>query len=153
MADRIQYRLNSPASSVQVAFDNGTAVTNLGSQYAGLQSFWLGSHTNYSIVVSSQGSGVPAQVSVDSTLNDFYGPRGVAVNRNAKTRNFGRVYVANATAGTDSRRTTQRGVYALNADLSDAFGYGATAYPPVGTATNQIQVRLQHHLWAVPASL
>ena len=138
-AGQIQYRLNAPAGAVQVAFDNGSAVTNLGSQSAGLQSFSLGSHTNYSIVVSSRGSGSPMQISVDSTLNDFYGPRGVAVNLNAKNPNFGRVYVANAASGTDSRRSTQRGVYALNADLSDAFGYGATAYPPIGTATNQIQ--------------
>jgi hypothetical protein len=136
---QIQYRLNAPAGDVQVAFDNGSAVTNFGSLGAGLQFFSLGSHTNYSIIVSSQGSGSPVQISVDSTLNDFYGPRGVAVNLNAKGTNFGRVYVANAAAGTDSRRTTQRGVYALNADLSDAFGYGATAYPTVGTATNQIQ--------------
>jgi hypothetical protein len=138
-AGQIQYRLNASAGAVQVAFDNGSAATNLGSQYAGLQSFSLGLHTNYSIVVSSQGSGSPMQISVDSTLNDFFGPRGVAVNLNAKYTNFGRVYVANAATGADSRRTTQRGVYALNADLSDAFGYGATAYPPIGTATNQIE--------------
>jgi hypothetical protein len=136
---QIQYRLNAPAGDVQVAFDNGSAITNFGSLSAGLQSFSLGSHTNYSIAVSSQGSGSPVQISVDNTLDDFYGPRGVAVNLNAKGTNFGRVYVANANPGADSRRTTQRGVYALNADLSDAFGYGATAYPPVGTATNQIQ--------------
>lgn len=136
---QIQYRLNAPAGAVQVTFDNGSVVTHFGSQYAGPQSFSLGWHTNYSIVVFSQGSGSPMQISVDSTLDDFYGPRGVAVNLNAKSTNFGRVYVANAASGTDSRRTTQRGVYALNADLSDAFGYGATAYPPIGTATNQIQ--------------
>ncbi|HVM46597.1 MAG TPA: NBR1-Ig-like domain-containing protein [Candidatus Acidoferrum sp.] len=138
-AGQIQYCLNAPAGTVQVVFDNGSTLASLGSQCAGLHSFGLGAHTNYSIAVSNQGSGSPVQVSVDSTLNDFYGPRGVAVNLNAKNANFGRIYVANAAVGTDSRRTTQRGVYALNADLSDAFGYGATAYPPIGTATNQIQ--------------
>ena len=41
-AGQVQYCLNAPAGAVQVAFDNGSAVTNLGSQYAGLQSLaWV----------------------------------------------------------------------------------------------------------------
>ncbi len=138
-AGTIHYVLNEAADDVQVAFDDGSLTNDLGSQTVGVQSFSLGAHTNYSIMVSKHGSGTPNQISADGTFNDFYGPRGVGVNRNPKTHNFGWVYVVNANPGTDGVRTTQKGCYVVNADMSDALGYSATAHPPTGSGANHIQ--------------
>ncbi len=127
----IRYFLNESADSVQVAFDNGITVTNLGAQAAGLQSFALGAHTNYSITVQKTGAGTITQISVDNTNTSFYGPRGVAVNVNPKTRYFGRVYLANANGGilntSSTNKVTGRGLYVLNPDGSDALGRGTNA--------------------------
>ena len=55
----VQFYLNENADSVNVVFDNGTSATNnLGALTKGLQSFALGAHTNYSIIVTKVGSGV-----------------------------------------------------------------------------------------------
>ncbi len=135
----VSYFLNEAADDVKVAFDGGSVTNGFGGLGAGAHSFGLGGHTNFLIIVAKAGSGAPSQISVDSPLTTFHAARGVAVNRNPRTRNFGRTYVANATPGTEAARATQKGVYALNADQSDAFDYGATAYPPPGAGVNQIQ--------------
>lgn len=123
------FYLNENADSVKVVFDNGTSATNnLGALTKGQQSFALGAHTNYSIIVAKVGSGVPSQTSTTLTnFVNFFGPRGVAVNPNPKTANFGRVYVSNASPGTSGGRTVGKGLYAMNADQSDALGQGNTA--------------------------
>src|SRR5436190_23392477 len=92
-AGTIKFILNEAADSVKVAFDNGTTTNDLGTLASGAQSFSLAGHTNFSIIVSKTGSGAVSQISLDATNNSFFGPRGVAVNRNAKTRCFGRIYV------------------------------------------------------------
>ena len=122
----ISFILNEAADDVKVVFNGGTT-NDLGALAAGVQSFALGAHTSYSIVVSRNGSGVINQISVDNTNNDFFGPRGLAVNINPKTHNFGRIYVVNANVGNDGVRLTGRGLYVLNADTSDALGYGTNA--------------------------
>ena len=124
----IKFILNDNADSVKVAFDNGTVTNDLGALVRGINSFSLGTHTNYSIAVSKFNSGAPAQASGDAnSLVNFASGRGVAVNLNAKTRNFGRVYVVNTTPGTSGGRTVGRGLYILNADQSDALGRGDAA--------------------------
>ena len=126
----VQFYLNENADSVNVVFDNGTSATNnLGALTKGLQSFALGAHTNYSIIVTKVGSGVPLQTSnTNDVFVNFFGPRGVAVNPNPKTASFGRIYVANASAGTTPNgRAVGRGLYAINADQSDALAQGNTA--------------------------
>ena len=123
----ISFILNESADDVKVAFDNLTLTNDLGAMTKGLQSFALGSHTNYAIIVSKIGSGVPAQLSVDTNfLVNFLTPRGVAVNMNPKTHNFGRVYVSNTTPGTAGGRAVGRGLYILNADQSDTLGLSNT---------------------------
>src|ERR1017187_9048807 len=126
----VQFYLNENADSVNVVFDNGTSATNnLGALTKGLQSFALGADTNYSIIVTKVGSGVPSQTSnTNDVFVNFFGPRGVAVNPNPKTASFGRIYVANASAGTTPNgRAVGRGLYAINADQSDALAQGNTA--------------------------
>jgi hypothetical protein len=129
----ISFILNESADSVRVAFDNYTSTNNLGALAAGVQSFGLGTHTNYAIIVSKAGIGVPFLISADSNrLLNFAGPEGVVVNRNPKTSNFGRIYVVNSNPdsvtvkNTADSRTCGQGVYLLNADQSDAMGQGDT---------------------------
>jgi hypothetical protein len=134
----IKFYLNETANSVKVAFDNNT-VTNdlspLGQTNVGVNSFSLGSHTNFSIIVYKVGSGVPSQISptpvasTASTNLSFYGPRGVAVNKNPKGRYFGRIYVVNSSSGSYVGRQVYRGLYALNPDFSDALGQGTNSLP------------------------
>ncbi len=138
-AGTISCILNEGADDVSVVFDNGSITNDFGALPAGAHVFSLSGHTNYTIVVMKSGSGSPAQISIDGTLNSFNGPRGVAVNRNPKTHNFGRIYVVNASPGDNTVRTTGRGVYVLNADGSDALGYGTNANPVIGAGANQIQ--------------
>lgn len=127
----ISYILNENADDVKVAFDNGTSTNSFGPLAAGVQSFALGTHTNFSIVVSKVASGAFTQISVDATNNSFFGPRGVAVNRNPKNGYFGRVYICNANGGIlnsgPTNKVTGRGIYIVNADTSDALGRGTNA--------------------------
>lgn len=121
-AGTVSFRLNEAANQVKV-IGNGGAVTNdLGPMPAGL------TITNLSATIPA---GV-IKVEVHSVGNDtirtnsapvpFNFARGVAVNRNPSSPNFGRVYVANPTAGTKGD-----GIFIFGSDLSDTFGQGATA--------------------------
>ena len=140
----VSFILNESATDIKVFFDNNTVTNDWGTNVtAGLQSFALGAHTNFSISVFKLGPGVPTAISPQpgtgvgqSPLVDFVAPRGVNVNCNPQRKNFGRIYVANAAASSDTVRSVGKGVYVLNADCSDALGYGNTAKPslPSGTA-------------------
>ena len=92
----ISWVLNEPATDVKILFDNGTVTNDLGSApVMGTNTFSLTGHTNFSIVVYKVASNALNQISSDNTiLNNFWGPRGAAVNKNPKTWNFGRIYVA-----------------------------------------------------------
>lgn len=62
----------------------------------------------------------------------FNGPRGIGVNTNPNSPNFGVAYVANAANGNTSNgeRLLNRGVYTIAPDGYDAFGYGDFAPDP-----------------------
>src|SRR5271154_5931489 len=94
----VSWVLNEPATDVKVVFDNGTLTNDLGSApVVGTNTFSFAGHTNFSIVVFKIGSNAITQISSDANVhNSFGGARGVVVNTNARTGNFGRVYVANA---------------------------------------------------------
>jgi hypothetical protein len=124
-AGTIKFILNESADNVKVRFDSGSVTNDLGALAQGVQSFSLGAHTNYQIVVSKVGSGTPSQLSVDSNnFVKFNSPRGVAVNLNPKTRNFGRIYIANSAAGAANGRNVGDGLYVINADQTDCVGQG-----------------------------
>ncbi len=137
----ISWVLNETATDVKVVFDNGATTIDYGSGLmVGTNVFTLGSHTNFSIVVFKVGSNVLNQISSDANIyNDFHGPRGVAINKNPKTWNFGRIYVANASPGSaGARPITTRGIYALDAASGDCLGLGnsaATAGMFLGSST------------------
>jgi hypothetical protein len=138
-AGTVSFILNESADSVQVAFDKAgagyTSTNSLGALAAGMHSFALGAHTNYAVIVSKGGNGIPFKISTDTNpLVNFALPEGIAVNKNPKTANFGRIYVCNSSPGAAPStwggvvtRTTTQGVYLLNADQSDAVGQGDNA--------------------------
>jgi hypothetical protein len=135
----IQFILNENADSVSVAFDNATVTNVLGALPKGANSFSLGGHTNYAIIVTKAGSGSFTQLTDDSSnAVQFIAPRGVGVNVNPQRSAFGRIYVVNSwpsvtpdnlgtTNATGDGRLVGRGIYAINQDGSDALGQGTNA--------------------------
>jgi hypothetical protein len=84
---------------------------------------------NYTFRVTSTGDTRAAwtQISTDTTLNNFELPRGVAVNTNANSPYYGRVYVSNPrTNATAAGRAMGEGLYMLNSDLSETGIAGGT---------------------------
>jgi hexosaminidase len=143
----ISWVLNEPATDVKILFDNGKVTNDLGaSPIVGTNTFLLGAHTNFAIVVYKVGSNTLAQISSDANVNNnFWGPRGVAVNPNPKTWNFGRVYVVNASAGSVPLRTLTKGVYAMDAASEDCLNLGntgATAGMSLGNNTTYSPYKL-----------
>lgn len=142
----VSFILNEVPDSVSITLTNvglGQGTTIAGTTTRGANSFSLiqggTTYTNYAITVNKAGSGSPTQISVDGVNVSFEGPRGVAVNQNPQRSYFGTAYNINASPGNGGLRTVGKGVYAVNADQSDAFGYGATAMPTVGAGAGQIQ--------------
>ena len=144
----ISWVLNEPATDVKVVFDGGTVSNDLGSTpVVGKNTFSLEAHTNFAIVVFKVGANSITQISSDLNLyNNFYAPRGVAVNQNAKTWNFGRIYIASANAGQASdNRTTTKGIYCMDAASEDILNEGntaATAGMSLGTSTTYSPYKL-----------
>jgi len=126
----ISWVLNESATDVKIIFDNGTSTNDLGSApVVGTNKFSLSTHTNFAISVYKAGSGALTQINNDNDVYDnFYGPRGVAVNKNPKTWNFGRVYVASANPGdANDGRDTTKGIFVMDAASEDFLGLGSTA--------------------------
>jgi len=138
--DTASYILNEDADAgvtVEVWKVGGGMVysENLGAQAKGTHS-WTWNGTGYTpgstyqmkIRASSAGYGTWTKLTTNTTLNNFYSPRGVSVNRNPGSQYFGRIYVSESVGGTTAAgRVTQDGIYMLNADVTDAVGQGNTA--------------------------
>ncbi|HOW69668.1 MAG TPA: FlgD immunoglobulin-like domain containing protein [Phycisphaerae bacterium] len=88
---------------------------------------------NYSfrVTAAATGYGSWTEIGPSTEQTSFYSPRGVDVNKDPASKYYGRVYVAESIGGTTTEavvnRTTQDGVYILNADATDAVGQGSTA--------------------------
>jgi len=125
----IKFILNEGGGTVYVVFENNS--TNmLGLLGAGSQSFSLGTNTSFAIYVTKLGDGTPTLISSDAYTNSVWNtPRGVAVNQNPLIGNlFGRIYVGSAGAGGTVGTTYKgQGLYAFNADQTDAIGQGTNA--------------------------
>src|SRR5262245_31275366 len=149
----IFFRLNEAADNVKVVYrvnsefrisNSEFALTNdLGALPAGLASFALGVTGVFQVIVFKAAPagfitpveanrGAVLQISPDTKATRFFSPRGLAVNSNPSSPNFGRIYVANATSGvvsngsSGSPRAIGDGLYALNPDFTDALGQGDT---------------------------
>lgn len=125
----VSFILNESADNVTVVFDGGASSLNMGALNAGSHNFPLGTATSFEIRVTKSSLPAWTQISTDANLVRFFSARGVAVNMNPTTPLFGRIYVANAVAGTTATgaRATGDGIYILNADQTDALGRGDTA--------------------------
>ncbi len=132
----ISFRLNEDAHNVKVIWNGGANVVDLGSKSKGVTTTAnLGVTGVYQIAVTRSAASGYVQSSsntfVDGNgvyVNKFEQPRGVAVNKNAATSSFGRIYVANsrqANVSTDgSTRTTYQGIYLINSDDTVALDTG-----------------------------
>src|SRR5512142_2392856 len=83
-AGTISFILNETADTVGVYFPENASTNFLGANLTpGVYSFTLGPGTNqYAITVNKVGSGSVSKISVDTNrFLNFWGPRGVAVNR------------------------------------------------------------------------
>ncbi|MBU0719591.1 MAG: hypothetical protein KJ749_15210, partial [Planctomycetes bacterium] len=121
--------LNQDAGNVTVDRWGDTPL-DLGALSKGTHSFSLGGGTGFDIAVGSSAAAGWTQFSNDAdNTSQYYSPRGVAVNRNPWSSNFGSVYVSEGLGGpTVAGRVTTDGLYAMSADQADVFGQGDTAY-------------------------
>ncbi|MDR1090674.1 MAG: Ig-like domain-containing protein [Prevotella sp.] len=93
----------------------------------------LGDYT-WSITASARAVGMPTKISNDSPQFLFYAARGVAVDNNPASPFFGRVYVAESGDGAitvgspNPTRSTQRGIYVLNAAFEDITNQQTNSY-------------------------
>ena len=144
-ATTVGFRLNESGGNVTVTYEDGSTNSNFngfntGTNLAkGAYTFSLTGHTGYAIAVAKTGNGTPSLISADTNIfNRWPSPRGVDANKNPKNASlFGRVYVGNSTPGSTAAPLLKgRGIFVLNADLSDSpFGTPFTANSP---ATNGI---------------
>ena len=120
--------LNQGANQVTIMRDGGNAVV-INNPAAGHHSFDMTGFSNFEIQVASSATAGWAQVSDDNlTQSQYYSPRGVAVNTNAASSNFGRIYVSEGLGGPAvAGRNTTDGLYVLGADQSDILSQGDIA--------------------------
>jgi hypothetical protein len=136
----ISFRLNEAADNVKIVSSGGTVTNDLGARPAGLNTAALTIAGSYEVHVYkssapgyasaiSPNRGAVLQISTDNNLVRFVQPRGLAINTDPASPYFGRVYIANGGAGTTTTgaRAVGKGIYMLNADLTDAVGQGDTA--------------------------
>lgn len=152
----VSFILNEPADTLTYSINGGAAQT-LDATTKGTKSFVLGNASDtFSITASKNatlgytiptGGTVPitgafqslsqvsneggyALISDDANpLYQFNSPRGVGVGQDPNAPNFGVAYVGNSAVATAGRLIGD-GIYAVNADGTDAFGYGDTAQNP-----------------------
>jgi hypothetical protein len=86
---------------------------------------------NTSLAIPSNQGGLSLLSDDASPFSMYNAPRGVGVSNNPNSGTFGTVYISNGAAGTVGTRNIGDGLYALNADQTDKFGYGDTAQNPL----------------------
>src|SRR4051794_27852986 len=119
----VSFTLNEAADKVTIVFDGGASTQDLGARAKGTHSFSLGAASSFEIVVAKRAASVWTLISSDTNrLMSFNSGRGVAVNMHANSPYFGRIYVANSSAGTATGRPVGDGIYIMNPDQTDALG-------------------------------
>ncbi|MEI9959966.1 MAG: hypothetical protein WDM76_02200 [Limisphaerales bacterium] len=148
----VTFILNEPADALKYRINNGPLQTLDGST-KGSKSFSLNAPTDKFVIIAGKNSPAgytiptgdtiaaaasglsqPTAASGFNLISDdanplvrFNSPRGVSVSNKPGATNFGTAYIANSAAGSTGGRSLGDGLYAINADQSDAFGYGDTA--------------------------
>jgi hypothetical protein len=134
----VSYYLNEAATNVTVIYDGGGAgnTNNLGTLSRGVHTFPYAGHSSYKIVVTQTAPVGWTQISSDTNPGAMYGsPRGVVVSQVATNLStFGRIYVSDSASPATTalrlqdavtkqwRTNDSKGIFVLNADLSDAVG-------------------------------
>lgn len=116
----VSFRLNEAADSVEIK--QGATTVALGALPAGLTVTNLSASITAGLVQVVVHKSSACGMTLVNGTSAFNQPRGVAVNKNASSPFFGRIYVANGLAGTRGD-----GIFLFNSDLSDAVGQGDTA--------------------------
>ncbi len=123
--------LNEDGANVQIVFDGGATVVDMGTLGKGTHSFDATQGSSYQIKVSKSAAAGWTQISNDAlTQSKYFSPRGVSINKNSASSNFGRIYVGEGLGGAVAAggRTTTDGIYAMTADQGDVLGQGDTAF-------------------------
>ena len=140
-ANEFRFTLNENASSVFITiYKEGEALTShdAGALAKGIQTianpFGPIDYDAWSDTASSRPVAYPVKISDDTPIFQFYSGRAVAVDNNPESPFFGRVYVSESAGGLISEgtpvnpRTTQKGIYILDAALTDVTNQGADSY-------------------------
>jgi len=114
----VTFILNQAAEGMTVLRDGANPVTPTpGPATPGPQSFDMTGYSTYSIIVTGNTAAAWTQFIPDGTDSNFEYPRGVSINKNPASTNFGKVYVSVARDGTTvAGRSTPSGIYVLRAD-------------------------------------
>jgi autotransporter-associated beta strand protein len=114
--NNVSFVLNHEAQGITVLRD-GNPLTPPLSTTAGSKSFDMTGYTSFQIIVTGNTAKAWTQVVPDGAERNFFLPRGLAVNKNPASPNFGKVYVSESRGGlTAAGRTTADGIYILRAD-------------------------------------
>ncbi|WP_455584469.1 N-acetylmuramoyl-L-alanine amidase [Bacteroides sp.] len=140
-ANEFKFTLNENASSVFITiYKEGEALNshNAGALGKGVHTianpFGAIGYDTWSVTASSRPVAYPAKISDDTPVFQFYSGRAVAVDNNPESPFFGRVYVSESAGGPVSEgtpinpRTTQKGIYILDAALTDVTNQGSESY-------------------------
>jgi len=123
--------LNQDAASVDVEYDGGALIVNMGALAKGAHVFDATLGATWEIVCTSNTPAGWTQISDDNlTQSKYYSPKGVTVDANPMRWTFGRIYVSEGLGGvvTAGGRRTTDGLYIMTADQADVTGQGDTAY-------------------------
>ena len=113
----VNFVLNQNAQGITVLLDGSVPLTPSVTTNAGAKTFDMTGYSSFQIIVTGNTARAWTQFIADGTDRNFYLPRGVAINKNPGSPNFGKVYVGESYAGpTGAGRTTANGVYVLNAN-------------------------------------
>jgi N-acetylmuramoyl-L-alanine amidase len=82
----------------------------------------------WSVSATAHSVSRPIKISGSGAQFQFFSLRGIAVDNNPESPFFGRIYASEGNAGAAEGRSTQDGIYVLNALFEDATDQGATAY-------------------------
>jgi hypothetical protein len=127
--NEVSFILNQDADSVAVIL-SGAPNLNLGPLSKGAHTFNTGGAVGFEIQVAKSEAAGWTQISEDTLAQSkYYSPKGVTVNRNPTSVNFGRIYVSEGLGGAVAAggRATTDGLYVMGADQSDILLQGDVA--------------------------
>ena len=122
--------LNEASSGTKIQRTGDTQL-DLGALSKGTHTFNIGSGTAFDIKAYTSTAPGWTKISNDAdNASKYYTPKGVAVNQNAASPYFGRIYVGESRGGTTAGvvRTTTDGLYIMGADQSDVTAQGNAAW-------------------------